>query len=78
MAPATETLRALPATEHIDLAFIDADKPGYQSYWDELVPRAEQTVHAHLLKLVDEGLVSGSGDDVATANWRSRSARSRR
>lgn len=23
----------------IDLVFLDADKPGYRAYWDELVPR---------------------------------------
>ena len=39
IAPAIETLRALPTDAWIDLAFIDADKPGYASYWDELVPR---------------------------------------
>jgi caffeoyl-CoA O-methyltransferase len=39
LAPAVETLRSLPETEHIDLAFIDADKTGYQDYWAELVPR---------------------------------------
>jgi caffeoyl-CoA O-methyltransferase len=39
LGPATETLRALPAAEPIDLAFIDADKTGYASYWAEIVPR---------------------------------------
>lgn len=39
LRPALETLRALPATETFDLAFIDADKTGYVSYWDEVVPR---------------------------------------
>jgi caffeoyl-CoA O-methyltransferase len=39
IAPAIETLRALPAEPHLDLAFIDADKPGYPAYWAELVPR---------------------------------------
>ena len=39
LAPAIETLRSLPETEHIDLAFIDADKTGYPDYWAELVPR---------------------------------------
>jgi caffeoyl-CoA O-methyltransferase len=55
IAPALETLRALPATEHVDLAFIDADKVGYQSYWDELVPR----VRAGGLLLADNVLWSG-------------------
>jgi caffeoyl-CoA O-methyltransferase len=39
IAPAAETLSALPADPPIDLAFIDADKPGYRSYYDEIVPR---------------------------------------
>lgn len=36
---AAERLRELPAEPHLDLAFIDADKEGYQTYWQELVPR---------------------------------------
>ena len=39
IAPGIETLSALPPDETIDLAFIDADKPGYLSYYEELVPR---------------------------------------
>jgi caffeoyl-CoA O-methyltransferase len=39
LAPAVETLRGLPGEPYLDLAFIDADKEGYVSYWDELVPR---------------------------------------
>jgi caffeoyl-CoA O-methyltransferase len=39
LRPAVETLRAMPAGESFDVAFIDADKTGYISYWDEVVPR---------------------------------------
>jgi caffeoyl-CoA O-methyltransferase len=39
IGPAAETLAALPAEPHLDLAFIDADKTGYIGYWNELVPR---------------------------------------
>lgn len=39
LRPALETLLAMPATEAFDIAFIDADKTGYVSYWDEVVPR---------------------------------------
>jgi caffeoyl-CoA O-methyltransferase len=39
LAPALETLRSLPTAAELDLVFIDADKPGYPQYWDELVPR---------------------------------------
>ncbi|HUF98220.1 MAG TPA: O-methyltransferase [Ilumatobacter sp.] len=37
--PALDTLAAMPTTPHIDMAFIDADKPGYLSYLLELLPR---------------------------------------
>ena len=39
LRPALETLQAMPAAEKFDFAFIDADKTGYVSYWDEVVPR---------------------------------------
>ncbi|MES4901580.1 MULTISPECIES: class I SAM-dependent methyltransferase [unclassified Streptomyces] len=39
IAPALDTLRAMPAEPHIDLAYLDADKGNYIAYWDELVPR---------------------------------------
>ncbi len=39
VAPALDTIRALPRTPEIDLAFIDADKTGYRGYYDELLPR---------------------------------------
>jgi predicted O-methyltransferase YrrM len=39
LAPATETLAALPADPPVDFAFIDADKPGYIDYYEALVPR---------------------------------------
>lgn len=39
VAPALDTLRALPAEPAFDLAYLDADKTGYPAYYDELVPR---------------------------------------
>lgn len=39
LAPAIETLRALPGGGWIDMAFLDADKQSYTDYWEELVPR---------------------------------------
>jgi caffeoyl-CoA O-methyltransferase len=39
VGPALETLRAMPADPVIDFAFIDADKPGYRGYYEELLPR---------------------------------------
>jgi predicted O-methyltransferase YrrM len=39
IAPAAETLRSLPAGERFDLAFIDADKPNYPTYYEEVLAR---------------------------------------
>jgi caffeoyl-CoA O-methyltransferase len=39
LGPAADTLAALEPGPQFDLAFIDADKPGYQRYYDEIVPR---------------------------------------
>ncbi len=39
IAPALETLRALPEEPTTDLAFIDADKPAYIDYFEALLPR---------------------------------------
>jgi caffeoyl-CoA O-methyltransferase len=39
IAPALETLRALPERPEIDLVFIDADKTNYRNYYEALLPR---------------------------------------
>lgn len=39
LAPALETLRALPADRTFDFAFIDADKVSYRDYYEALLPR---------------------------------------
>ena len=39
IAPALETLRALPADHAFDFAFIDADKTGYLGYYEEILNR---------------------------------------
>jgi caffeoyl-CoA O-methyltransferase len=39
LAPALDTLQALPAKEIFDFAFIDADKANYPSYYDEILKR---------------------------------------
>jgi caffeoyl-CoA O-methyltransferase len=55
LAPALETLRSLPHEATIDIAFIDADKPNYVNYYDELLPR----LRAGGLILADNTLWSG-------------------
>ncbi len=42
LAPALETLRALPEEERFDLAFIDADKESYLAYYEEILPRTRR------------------------------------
>lgn len=39
LAPGLDTLQALPKNKTIDFAFIDADKPGYLAYYEEILPR---------------------------------------
>jgi caffeoyl-CoA O-methyltransferase len=55
IAPALETLQALPGDPRIDLAFIDADKGGYIAYYEELLAR----LRPGGLILVDNVLWSG-------------------
>ncbi|GAB3074032.1 O-methyltransferase [Intrasporangium mesophilum] len=61
IGPALDTLRSLPEDDLFDLAFIDADKPGYVAYWNELVPR----VRPGGLLLADNVLWSGRIADPA-------------
>jgi caffeoyl-CoA O-methyltransferase len=39
LGPAVETLRSLPEDPVYDFAFVDADKPSYPVYWEEVVRR---------------------------------------
>ena len=64
LAPALDTLRSLPSEPHLDLVFIDADKPGYAAYWAELVPR----VRSGGLLVVDNVLWSGRIVDAAVTD----------
>src|SRR5215469_2514081 len=64
LRPALETLQAMPATETFDVAFIDADKTGYVSYWDEVVPRMRPGGAI----LVDNTLSHGRVIDPAVTN----------
>jgi caffeoyl-CoA O-methyltransferase len=72
LAPAAETLGALPSTAEIDFAFIDADKGGYAVYYEALLPR----LRPGGLIVVDNVLWSGrvvdeTADDADTLAIRS-------
>lgn len=60
IAPALETLDALPPIEQFDLAFVDADKTNYSNYFEELLPR----IRPGGLLLFDNVLWGGSVIDV--------------
>jgi caffeoyl-CoA O-methyltransferase len=64
IAPAIDSLRALPTEEHVDVAFIDADKPNYLNYFAELLPR----LRPNGLIMVDNTLWSGLVVDRATGD----------
>lgn len=56
IAPALETLRALPDEETIDFAFLDADKANYTAYYEEILKRTRKN-----------GLIAA--DNVLWHNW---------
>ncbi|NGO48583.1 O-methyltransferase [Streptomyces ureilyticus] len=65
LGPAAETLRELPTDPVLDLVFLDADKPGYPDYWEQLVPR----VRPGGLLLADNVLYGGhAASPAATGN----------
>ncbi|SER53517.1 caffeoyl-CoA O-methyltransferase [Actinokineospora terrae] len=64
IAPALETLQSLPADPAIDFAFIDADKKGYLSYYEELVPR----LRPGALLVLDNVLQGGRVADPTATN----------
>jgi caffeoyl-CoA O-methyltransferase len=63
LGPAADTLRAMPVEPVLDLAFIDADKPNYSVYWDEILQRLRPGGAI----LVDNVLWSGRVVDRAEA-----------
>lgn len=64
VAPALDTLRSLPADVPIDVAFIDADKPSYPAYYEEILPR----LRPGGLIAVDNTLWSGRVADPDTGD----------
>jgi caffeoyl-CoA O-methyltransferase len=55
LAPAVETLRALPASQSFDFAFVDADKTNYRTYYEEILKR----LRVNGLLLIDNVLWNG-------------------
>ena len=71
IGPAAAGLAALPAEPHVDLAFIDADKTGYQEYLELLLPRLTERG----VILVDNVLWGGSIIDAAVDDESTRALR---
>ncbi len=64
IAPAIDTLRSLPTERTIDLAFVDADKPMYGAYADELLAR----MRPGGVLMVDNVLWGGAVVDAASTD----------
>jgi caffeoyl-CoA O-methyltransferase len=71
IAPAIETLRSLPAGERFDLAFIDADKPSYPNYYEEVLARLRRNG----VILVDNTLWGGAVADAKATDDNTKAIR---
>jgi caffeoyl-CoA O-methyltransferase len=60
LAPAADTLRALPALHTFDFAFVDADKSSYRIYYEEILKR----LRPNGLLLIDNVLWNGQVIDA--------------
>ena len=67
LGPAAELLTTLPDEPHLDLAFIDADKTGYPTYWEALVPRMRPGGVIVVDNVLQSGRVLTPGDPDAAA-----------
>lgn len=71
LGPAAETLAARTFDAPVDLAFIDADKPGYWTYYQLLLER----MRPGGLLVVDNALYGGSVVDPSTTDTNARALR---
>jgi predicted O-methyltransferase YrrM len=65
IAPALDTLRALPAAETIDFAFIDADKTNNRAYYEEILRRTRSNGLVLIDNVIWGGRVIDSKDQSA-------------
>jgi caffeoyl-CoA O-methyltransferase len=72
IGPGAETLASLPVDDPLDLAFIDADKPGYPVYYEEILKR----LRPGGLVLVDNVLWMGRVADPEVDDEQTRAIRS--
>jgi caffeoyl-CoA O-methyltransferase len=63
IAPALETLRALPSGRDLDFAFIDADKTGFAAYVEEIVTRVRPGGLVVLDNMLRDGRVLAPQND---------------
>lgn len=63
IAPASETLAALAVEPIFDFAFVDADKEGYLSYYEALLPRLRADGLLVFDNVLWSGRVADSSDD---------------
>jgi caffeoyl-CoA O-methyltransferase len=63
IAPAVDTLRALPIEPYLDFAFIDADKTGYPAYFEEIVTRTRPGGLIVLDNMLRDGRVLDPAND---------------
>jgi caffeoyl-CoA O-methyltransferase len=67
VGPAEPALARLPEEPHIDLAYVDADKPRYAAYYEALVPRMRPGGVIALDNMLLRGRVLEPQDDRAQA-----------
>jgi caffeoyl-CoA O-methyltransferase len=63
VGPAADSLAAMPTEPHIDLAFVDADKTGYVTYLDLLLPRLSERGAIAVDNVLWSGQVVDPDDD---------------
>jgi caffeoyl-CoA O-methyltransferase len=62
VAPALDTLKALPASISFDFAFIDADKPNYRHYYEEILKRLRRNGLILIDNVIWNGQVINAAD----------------